>query len=169
MERLENTKGQNTIEYLLVFAVVLMVICLLLSPKEGGFFRGQLDNALDLSMEGVECIAASVCYKTDGCGDPCGDGCCQEGERQSCPQDCTPATGTGMQCIRDPSLGPCNITDCHEGCEIVTVDAEPGECHWENHVMHCSPGQPAYSTCNELPCAGDNQSECEFESYCVWR
>ena len=166
MERLENRKGQNTIEYLLVFGVVLMVIAVVLSPKEGGFFRSHLDNALDLSMEGVECMAAAVCYNSEGCPAVCGDGCCQEGE--DCPQDCSSA------CIRDPNLAPCDISGCmtnpNPGCEIVTVEENPGGCHWEHGKINCSPKIPGYSTCQELPCAGDNQSECEDgKNYCVWR
>lgn len=142
MKRVSNNReGQNAIEYLLVFAVVMVVLLSFLSPKEGGFFRGKLDNALDLSMKGVECIAASVCYEEGGC-DPCGDGCCQEGEEVSCYQDCVP-------CIRDPSLGPCNVDDCsaEKGCESKQKEICTGS--WPHQV--CAPIPGVYE-CVEIPC-----------------
>ncbi|GEM_PF-2873332 len=141
MQRIGNKKGQNAIEYLLVFAVVMVVLLSFLSPREGGFFRSQLDNALDLSMKGVECMAASVCYEHGGC-DPCGDGCCEEGEEVSCSQDCIP-------CIRDPNLEPCSADDCiaEKGCEWKQRESCTGS--WPNRICAPIPGQ---YKCIEIPC-----------------
>ena len=92
MDRINNKAGQNIIEYILIFAVVLIVVISVLSPW--GFFKQQVGNSLEMSMEGIECMAVSVCYDPDPhpCAPVCGDGCCQQKERDQmdCPKDCDP-------------------------------------------------------------------------------
>ncbi len=158
-----NTKGQNAVEYMLVFAVVLMVILFFLAPKKGGFMREQVDTSLDLSTEGLECMAAKICYKEGGCGAPCGNGCCEEGESiSSCPEDCDPDSAS--ECVRNPSFEPCSgMGACGEGCV------------WEE-VKHCYKNKwgvkmctPSTFTCNEIPCTGTTSLGCTSQSHCIWR
>lgn len=92
----EDNHGQNIIEYTMLFAVILIVIISVLSFSSG-FFPRQVGESLDVSMEAIECAAVAVCYDPDPltnrvfphpCPPVCRDGCCQEGEEASCPEDC---------------------------------------------------------------------------------
>ncbi len=51
-------KGQNAIEYLLLFAIVVIVLLLALSPN--GFVTRSVNQALDLSVQGVESMANNI-------------------------------------------------------------------------------------------------------------
>lgn len=89
MDRINNKAGQNALEYILVFTAVLVILIAILSPKESGLIRGRVDDSLNMSIEGLECMAASFCYEGRKCKPKCGDGCCQPGESHgSCPSDC---------------------------------------------------------------------------------
>jgi len=91
MKTFYNKAGQNALEYILVFTAVLVVLIVLLSPRSSGLIRDRVDDSLNLSMEALECMAASFCYKKGGCGEKCGDGCCQPGEGGAggtCLSDC---------------------------------------------------------------------------------
>lgn len=166
--KITSVKGQNAIEYLLVFSIVVMAALVALAPRLGGFVSQGINRSLEESVEGIQCMAAGICYEPGGCPSQCGNGCCEQGEAASCPADC--ALTSSAQCMRNPSLGLCDITDCHEGCEIVTVDEKHGECHLDpDGTLRCEPDQPAYSKCVEIPCTGTTQSQCESQSHCIWR
>ena len=53
-----NQKGQNMIEYLLLFAVVVAILLTFLSP--GGFFSRALDRSLDSAVNGFISMANSA-------------------------------------------------------------------------------------------------------------
>ncbi len=53
-----NQKGQNMLEYLLLFVVVIVVLLVFLSP--GGFFSRSLDQSLDSSVNGFISMANSL-------------------------------------------------------------------------------------------------------------
>ena len=53
-----NQKGQNMLEYILLFVVVIVVLLVFLSP--GGFFSRSIDQSLDSSINGFISMANSV-------------------------------------------------------------------------------------------------------------
>jgi len=53
-----NRKGQNAIEYLLLFAIIIIVILFAISPN--GFFTRAVDDSLDLSVNNIERMASNV-------------------------------------------------------------------------------------------------------------
>ncbi|HLF17358.1 MAG TPA: hypothetical protein VI749_00485 [Candidatus Omnitrophota bacterium] len=55
---LQNRKGQNAIEYILLFVCVILAIWAALAP--GGFLTQSIDQSLDLSITGLENIVNST-------------------------------------------------------------------------------------------------------------
>ena len=55
---IENQQGQNAIEYLLVFMLVVMVMVVALAPR--GFLTRAVGKTLDISMNGVEVLVNSA-------------------------------------------------------------------------------------------------------------
>ncbi|MCA9398212.1 MAG: class III signal peptide-containing protein [Candidatus Omnitrophica bacterium] len=53
-----NNKGQNTIEYLLIFALVVVVILAALGPN--GFMTQSVNRALEVSVNGIQNMAVST-------------------------------------------------------------------------------------------------------------
>lgn len=96
---LKNRGGQNALEYILVFAIVVTIVIVAVIPKFGGFVSKKIDKSLDLSVEAVECMATSLCFDDPSkCTPRCGDGCCQSeiGETyENCKEDCSPGNEEG--------------------------------------------------------------------------
>jgi len=53
-----NEKGQNAIEYLLLFSIVIIAVLAMLSPT--GFLTQGIDGSLDLAINSIENMATSV-------------------------------------------------------------------------------------------------------------
>ena len=53
-----NTKGQNAIEYMLLFAVIVVVLMLALGPQ--GFFTQRVNTSIDMAVQGIEGMANRV-------------------------------------------------------------------------------------------------------------
>lgn len=147
-----NTQGQNALEYIILFAIITVTVLYAVAPKLNGFVTKKTAESLDLSIEGLECMAAKVCYDPDGCPAVCGDTCCQSEMGESattCPQDCRSYT-----CVRDPALPMCTLSCGEEGCEV----------YWRRDRWgHMIP------FCSSIPCTGTTQVECESQSHCVWQ
>ena len=54
----QNKKGQNAVEYMLVFTVVVVVVIMALRPR--GFMTKSIDESLELSVQGLEQMANGV-------------------------------------------------------------------------------------------------------------
>jgi len=54
----ENRQGQNAVEYLLVFMLVIIVIVAALAPN--GFLTRALENTIDMSISSMEIIVNSA-------------------------------------------------------------------------------------------------------------
>lgn len=52
--------GQSTIEYILIFVAVVVVILIALAP--GGFYTKAVNSSLDESIKGLEYMANSVTW-----------------------------------------------------------------------------------------------------------
>ena len=57
-KRILGKSGQNAIEYILIFAAVIIVLLLALNPN--GFITKAVDNSLNLSVEAIEWMANTV-------------------------------------------------------------------------------------------------------------
>lgn len=55
-----NKKGQNTIEYLLIFALVIVVLLVALGP--GGFMTQSINQAIEVSVNGFENMAKTTVF-----------------------------------------------------------------------------------------------------------
>ena len=53
-----NNKGQNMIEYILLFSAVVVVVFLALAPNS--FLTQAINRSLDLSVTGIESMANST-------------------------------------------------------------------------------------------------------------
>ena len=58
MIRRFNKQGQNMVEYILLFAIVIIVLLLALAKK--GFVTQAINQSLDLSVTGIELMANST-------------------------------------------------------------------------------------------------------------
>jgi len=117
-------KAQSTVEYILVFAVVVSLIVVVLSKN--GFFPKAVDNSLNSMVVGIELMAE------------CADGRLKCGEQSCgvdiCGRSCGECKGTNMfcseegQCICDEGWMAC----CEdEGCSCPT---ETHECDGDTCV-----------------------------------
>jgi len=52
--------GQTMMEYILLFAVIIVVVLIALAPQ--GFVTKAIDESLDLSIQGIENMANDVFY-----------------------------------------------------------------------------------------------------------
>ena len=59
--KIQGIKGQNAIEYLLLFAIVVVVLLVALGPN--GFFSRSLDTSIDLSTNSILNMAESINYE----------------------------------------------------------------------------------------------------------
>jgi len=55
---LESTRGQNTVEYILLLAIIFMFIIASLSPN--GFFARAVENSINMAGVGVNSILDST-------------------------------------------------------------------------------------------------------------
>ena len=53
-----NKSGQSTIEYTLLFAIVVVVVLLALSP--GGFLKQAINHSMDVSVGGIESMVNGI-------------------------------------------------------------------------------------------------------------
>jgi len=58
--RVKNQKGQNMIEYILIFVAVILVILLAISPQ--GFYTQSVNKTLELSVNTIGSMAQSLNY-----------------------------------------------------------------------------------------------------------
>lgn len=125
---LRKIRGQQFVEYLLLFGVTVLVGYFALS--KGGFFRTSVEDSLDETIEGVGCMAAETC-PAGGCAPVCGDGCCEPVEKDDCNADCgcSPVNGDWSGWVVD---GPCT------GCQL-------------NYTRTCSSPTPK---CGGANCTG---------------
>ena len=56
--KLKSRQAQNAVEYLLLFAVVVIVVFLALSP--GKYISNSINEAIDLSVNGIESMVQNV-------------------------------------------------------------------------------------------------------------
>ena len=56
--RMHNQKGQNIVEYLLIFTVVMVVVLFALQPA--GFLSKGISDSIDYTMNGVQNMAQGV-------------------------------------------------------------------------------------------------------------
>lgn len=52
--------GQSTIEYMLIFVAIVVVVLAALAP--GGFLTKSIEKSLDYSIQGVETMANATVY-----------------------------------------------------------------------------------------------------------
>jgi hypothetical protein len=114
MKRLAQKKGQNMVEYMLVFTAVLTVIILALGDT--GVITGEIEDSIGLSVNAIGVMARCICY--DAAGNPCApianDGCCFAGTSPGTDPDCPPSPvpvcdGDGF-CESGES---CTCSDCN--------------------------------------------------------
>jgi hypothetical protein len=60
----KNQKGQNTIEYLLLFTVLIAIMIIAVHPK--GRMTWVIKESLEEATQGIECMADNTCYE-DSC------------------------------------------------------------------------------------------------------
>ena len=53
-------KAQSAVEYLLLFAIVIVILLLALKP--GGFLSNSINQAVDLSVQGLEIMANNATF-----------------------------------------------------------------------------------------------------------
>lgn len=57
---IKSNKGQNTIEYMLMIAVVIGV--LLVAVRQNGFIAQRVDQSLGSAVSGIECMVENIDY-----------------------------------------------------------------------------------------------------------
>lgn len=79
--------GQQTIEYMLLFAGLVALIVVVLATSN--LLQRNVDGGLEQAVKGIECMAETACLDTTtGCTIVCGNGCCEPGEVAVCASDC---------------------------------------------------------------------------------
>ncbi len=80
--------GQSMVEYILVFAGVIVI--LMVTTRPTGVITNSINSSLDAAVTGVECMTTSICYDPAGCPAACGNGCCEPPNETAvtCSQDC---------------------------------------------------------------------------------
>ncbi|MDP8212542.1 MAG: hypothetical protein P9X22_04525 [Candidatus Zapsychrus exili] len=56
-----NKNGQNIVEYLLIFSIVVLIIFIALGPN--GFMTKSIKDSLDTSISGIESMANNLNYE----------------------------------------------------------------------------------------------------------
>lgn len=128
-------RGQNMIEYMLLFAVVLGVIFTTLG--DNGIVYRRVNEALDIAVTGIECMADSIPYGSVaipgaawsvGSWSACAVGCgqCTQFRSVTCPTGCcsgtkpaaTQTTGVGAGacfCFSQPVTTDCGNVNLPSG------------------------------------------------------
>ncbi len=60
-------KAQTAVEFLLLFAAVILVLVFAFAPR--GFITNSINSAMEDSIDGIKNMADGVCYDSDG--NPC--------------------------------------------------------------------------------------------------
>ena len=167
-------KGQNTVEYILILTIVIIVVLLAVTP--GGFFNKRTDQSLNVMVKkGVGCLYTTICYDPKGCPPVIGDGCCEPGEPLS-SIDCGNCVDSGGRCT--PGSVCCTGLICQdmggslgkECLPLASVTCGNGVCNGicagggencTNCPQDCGPCGPG-PVCGDHTCNGgvENCSNC---------
>ncbi len=69
LKRVKSNHGQNTVEYMLLMAVVIGVI--LVAVQNNGFLTLKINKSLDLAVSGIECMVSNISYGNEVVGALC--------------------------------------------------------------------------------------------------
>jgi len=159
-----NNKGQNAIEYMLIFGLVVALILIAFGPD--GMLSRSIEDSLEIAIGAIECTAETACFDPTVCNPVCGNGCCEPGEEVGGAFECGP--DCGGPCVANPD--PCNGIDCgpvDNGCGVQVSCPDtcisPETCDPPTNT--CLPCVPDPSACNGVDC-GNVDNGCGVQTLC---
>jgi len=167
--KLKNIFGQGMVEYMLLFAVVIIVILVAINPN--GILTSSVDKVLDDAAQEIEDMAICINYCGDAVCPPVdGNGCCEPGEEDSSNPNYSPAD-CGV-CVPSCKVGQCgsNVSD---GCGG-TINCPPCPCGRFTEPTACgivtlpatSHGSSATESC-PFGCSGNVRGNCNNGSWSI--